>query len=655
MEAPFSSDLAGPQVEESSPLSALDQSTPFPEGLSETYINELGSKLLYTLRQYEAAHVEDRARLEKCYKEYSFISDRKTSKLYSNVSFPYTVTRIRSLHARMVDGMLSLDPLIRVEADVQGDPGLITQQGLDMTLFQAQALEQIASRQFKLGTPKKDTMACGLDAITFGRCIAELGWSSVGDEANGVPEREGVCSPRISPALFMADPRARTVQEAIVTLKIIPTHRALADQMVRSGRWEKDVADEIVADLGYNWTTEASSLFQRLRETRKMYDATPVGWTDTVEAMLRLDPLNTGTARFWRVWFLPTTGKVLGMRPSSYKGGERRPIVVGCIWPIPDSLYGMSMVELLYPTSHLKNAVMNLWLDNAKWAANIRFLLNKAARIEEGELKMSVPGGFIHGYDITESGIRPFQATSVAPDLLNFQGRLDHDEMEASAVSPITLGMRAASTATGTSAVQNESYSNIDILSEYWKVTFLDELAQGYVDLIQQYQDEGESVHISTPDGGDFRSMATRNDLGGRFIATFSAMQEAGQRKSIAQLLMTLSAVMVQGGAVPVTDMAKLIMQYSGLPGDDLARITSVLDRAAAAQAAALQAAAQGGGSAGPGAPPGAPTPPSPGGYQGQPTPNQPGVPAPSFGLSRPQIRPGPGGDYPADIPGSMG
>lgn len=607
------------------PLSP-DQATPFPEGADPKFISKLEGDLLLAFNAYEAAWREDHDRMFKCYEDFASVTTRRVSKLFSNLTIPTVYTAIRILEGRISDAVLATNPLVDVFAEGQIGPNAVG----DIKSIENKAgiLKEVLNGLVDSNNGRLVFMQCILDGLIYGRMIAKTGWEVrfTSDGAGYTVEREYPVTVRISPSAFMIDPRAKSVETSVRTFETMSVTKNDSSMRVEQGLWDEKVASGLQFDAASN--TLASEFQRKIMDSRHTEDVTlNHETTDVVECMTRIDPDGNGQKTMYTIWFIPQTGKVLGFRPCLALGGDRRPVAMGYLFPsTADYPHGVGVVEVVRGMARAKSSIGNQALDNAKVSANARTLVNTNAFINESELKNSMPGGIIHGDDITASGIGIFQAKPVTSELLALGAYLDNELQSASSVTDIAMAMKAPSTAFATGLVAQQSQANFDIMATFAKSSFFDELFDQLLHMTQKFLDMKVPATIDVM-GQPAPVWVNRHALQGNFRARCNDLRVAGKRKADAQILMSIFSLVAQAGAqFNLADMVRYLLNKNDTPQSDIDRLV----------------------------PPGATIIPqqASGGVPGQPNPNEVGQPGPADPNSqRVQMRPGPGGDMPAELP----
>ena len=601
------------------PLPQPEQSSPFPPNWTQEFTDKVKGDIFTAFKQYESAHSEDYERLWRCWEDFNSITKRQVSRLFSNVQLPVIQEIIRILEARIVDAVMASNPLILVEPIAQIAPGAM---GDYETMEQAaDILQQTLNGLFDAGGGRQQAMLKILDGLIYGRMISKTGWEQVyREDAEGYyPDHEYPVSYRISPFYFMCDPRCRDVQDAVRSFQVIPHTQHDKDLRVGAGFYDKKNAD--LLDFSRPPVTLGSQYQQRQMESRKQQDTiTQTGIADVVECLQRLDPDGNGQATMYFVWFDPSTGNILGARPCTSQGGKR-PLIVGYLFPATgDMLYGPSVTEHLHGLARAKSTLLNQYLDNVK-LAQARYLVNQNAGINEPELKQVIPGGLIHGaQDISENAVRPFQAQSIGPEILNAMGFINGEIQQASSVTDISQAMKAPSTAFATGLISAQSQSNFDIFATFARESFFNKEFTQLLNLVQRFLDLQVPATIDVA-GTQATVWVNRHNLQGRFMAKCSDLRLAGKRQATSQVLTSLLAVLMQTGA-DVRKVVETILQLNDVQDAD-----QFFPQGSPIQALAAQA--------------------GPTGVQGQPNPNDAMPVMQDPNASRLQMKPGPGGDMP--------
>lgn len=597
---------------------------PIPSQL-RAYANDLGPKLLTVMKAYESAWSDDYVRLEKCWKDYISYVERKASSRLANFHLPTVYVHTRIINANLAGAALSATPLVGVRPVPQVRPD----QPMNFTEFERRAMvfQDIMNWLHDMSGGRLTLMHQILDGSLYGRMIGKAGWQVDPTEtAEGYkPSREYFVNARISPWDFLLDPRCRHEQESEYSFEVLHATRSMLSQLVATNAADKENASALESSFSTSPSSQASQYRTYQMEHRKILNTASDGDNiDLVSCYTRLDPDKNGKLTMWQVMFDYTSGKVLSMYPAPLGDGTR-PYVAGYLFPATgDMPYGMSIVEVLHALAHAKNSMFNALYDNIR-LAHARPLINNNAGINEAELLHPAPGAPIHGDDISDGAIRFLQADPVYQHLAPFMGMLTGEIQEASSVSSIVQGMRAASTAFATGELANQSQQNFDIFVSYFKESFLDPMFTMLGKYCQKFLDLRVATTVRLGEE-QVRAWVDRQYLQGDYIFEAQDMRVAGKKQQTAQLLMTGMSVAAQSGIqAPYERWLKLWFKYMDVPN-----IESLF--APENMSYPQMAGGQGGG------------------VPGQPNPNTLAFPSPQPGSQRTQVRPGPMGEMPAQL-----
>lgn len=611
--------------------SPSDQATPFPETASKEFIEKLQSEVYAAYNEYKSAWRSYHDRLWKCYEDFSFVSGRRVSKLFSNLQLPTIYTDVRLLEGRITDAILATNPLIHVRPEGQ----LAPEDMGDIAAMEIRAgiLKDVLNNLHDNNGGRLTDMLCILDGLIFGPMVAKTGWE-VDFDSDGIGyrvRREYPISLRIAPYAFMLDPRSRDVQESVRTYETITISKDDLAARVKQGKFDAQAAAAV--SFQASTLTVAAEFRQKMHALRGTQDALAYNAsTDIIECMMRIDPDGNGQATMHTIWFDPMSGRLLGFRPCTAIGGDKRPIVLGYLFPATgDNPLGIGVVEVLRGMARAKSSLANQALDNASVSANARTLVNNNAFVNESELKNSTPGGLIHADDITPGGVGIFQAKAVTNELLALSGYLDSEMQSASSITDIAMAMKAPSTAYATGLISAQSQANFDILATFARESFFTPMYNQLLTLTQKFLDMQVPAKVDVM-GSPEPIWVDRRALQGNFRAECNDLRVAGKRKADAQILMNMFSLMTQSGAqFDLSDWVRYILSKNDTPQSDIDRLVPSGVSIVPQQAT--------------------------GGVQGQPNPNEYGMPEFNPDASRMQIRPGPGGDVPQGnaMPALMG
>jgi hypothetical protein len=510
------------------------------------------------------ANAEIRQRLFKSYSAYQNkpVSDRPW---LSKENIPHVYNTIRQTYARVLGAWEMADNHIVVRP--AGFEPYQPQVNQDAEV-KALLLQNVSEMNYKLGENQKAVSDAILDTLIAGWGILKSGYrvvkekTMVGELPAYVPKQEFAELVRVSPFNFMIDPGATTVHNARWTFEILEVSREMAAMEIAKGRWRPDAMDKIQWLSGANIPVEMK---ERLKYTRMGRKGTGdlYGYGTVIEAWSWEDPLGHGVPNLWAFWFDEMTGEILGAQENYYTHGER-PYSIGVSTPAPDSVYGIGMAEMLFPIWEKASTVLAQIEENIA-AQNLRHLVRRSGGVDEEALRKSIPNGIIFTEEM--DAWRPIQATPIPNDFWQMLSFYDGKVQETSAVTPIVMAMRAASTAYATSVLQGQSDAAFDITISNICRTLLTPAFRQFVKNIQQFMDLPIQVPVHFGSAVSPPVQVSPNDIEGDFYVEAATVRSEQSMKAQAAAMGSLLNQMLQLG-VPANYPWLIIQIYQrlGLP-----------------------------------------------------------------------------------------
>lgn len=585
----------------------------------------------------EAFWASDRKKLRVLYQDYVSWHDKNTYAYRSNLFIPKIYTAIRQVVARETDTVLSVPHLAVIEPLAIGptQPQMLT-----VEEHRALMCTSLMKMLLDLGAfPRTYCTQLALDAAIFGRAIAKLGWHRE-TVAEGGSERVKAEYPavlRVSPFRFLIDPVTDSVESARFVFEDLVMAKEMVQRYVRSGIFDEQVASEL--DYGPSPGKDSDERqLARASRNEGTYDGGDSGYAVVVEAWAYLDPDQNGNASLHRVFWDKQSLKCLGVQESPFKHG-RIPYCVGVPFPVPESPYGLGVAEVLHYLQKEYNLFRAMAVENSLAAANVFFLLNRVAGIDEDALCMSRPNRIVKGNFITDDHFRQFQAKSNLPEIAAHLGYLDGDIQAAGGVTPITLAQKAANTAFATQTLQQNAQVNFDIFDSMLCMTMLQPALEQLWSNTQQFLSNPVLMRVAAGDP----VVVDKQMIQGDFRVTAGNTRAAGRRFQMAQALTTTLAMGAQAGVMGDYGRAlQRVLDWYGVENPE-SYFPSMLT-----VPGQQQALMPGGGEGA--------LPQEVGGVRGQPSSNEVGEQGgmESF-MGQGSGRVGPGGEMPAALSGIMG
>jgi hypothetical protein len=617
-----------------------DKPPAIPYGMEEA-AQQRAAYLKARLEAYISGQGRDQERLYKSFKDFLSINDRIAYPWQSNILLPISYNAILAIWSRIMESILGAPKLAKVTPWAMAQGAWMPD--YEELEFQARLADGLFNASLEQADTRADWTAGSLDSLIFGRNWSKCGWMTKGrpDGFGGMDViSEFPKGVRVSPWNVYKDPYCgRDVQRARDIHEILELTYEDILALSRSNMFIPDAIQHV---------TEAQSgtglqYRQRANDLRFNYSGDcNTGYYEIVESWHYWDPDGNGVPTLWVTWWDWQTGEVLGCRECPFEHGEI-PYHLGVPTIIPDQSFGISVAEALHAIQTYSSATVNQLAENLA-AMNMRHIVLEGA-LDEVALQRSIPNGIIHAQDINAH--KPLMGQAMPPDVWRFLDFWEDQKQQTSGVTPLTMAMRAASTAYGTSTVQANAQQLFDRVTSVLTTTWLrGELRQSFANL-QQFQDIPLMVKVEGLDGASGMVPVDRHSIAGNFQVEPFDLRLYGRKVQRAQTAQALLAQMVQV-QLPANYQWIVSKIFEDLELYDVDEAfkgqiwNPIAEQAkAAAQANAPPMQPMGGG--------------EPKGVAGQWTPNEVQPPQVSPDASRVQIRPMPGGAMPVSLQGLLG
>lgn len=279
-----------------------------------------------------------------------------------------------------------------------------------------------------------------------------------------------------------------------------------------------------------------------------MYTSADLDRYEIIEAYVRADVDGSGINSELIVWFHKRTKEIVR---ATYlyrvnKAGER-PFIKADFFKRPGQIYGMGLVEVLYPLSKELDAMHNLRIDFGIMSAMPFGFYRASSSLNPTVMQLS-PGKLIPLDDPQRDVYFPNLGNRTSFGLQEEAGIQNLIE-RLTGVSELTLGVvssqqGATRTATGTRAVVQEASANLDVhlkrLFSAWK-----KCLQYLLHMLQQRMPEDLSFRIAGDDGSDYWGyVRQRDDIAGDFdfiVDPSSARSNPAVQQEVARLILDLT------------------------------------------------------------------------------------------------------------------
>ena len=615
-----------------------------PHGLEEKAKAYVLNELKPRFDDYSSSQSQDQNRLLKSFKDFLMLPETRAKPGASPYRFlmPTVYNAVRMTWARVLDGLLGAPKLASISPFGMIESGFLMD--YEELEFRARLAESAFNALLDLGNARMGLALSSLDGLVYGRAWGKAGWKMEG-QADGfgglTVHKEYPVAIRVSGFNAFKDPHCgMDLSHSRFVFEVLESSYEESLALEKAGLWVRDAAKKF-EDLQ---NASSNTYLQQARQLRKQDTTTarPSGMFEAVEAHSYWDPDGNGQPTKWVHWFVLQSGELLGCRELPFDHGEF-PYTLGTTMPAPDMAFGIGLPEALHGITQASSSTVNQLSANIA-SMNLRHIILRGA-IDRVALSKSVPNGIIETEDM--SAWKPVQGQAMPADVWQFLNFWEGLQQQTSGVTPLTMAMRAASTAYGTSAVQANQQTNMDLVTTVLSLTYFGPILRQLFANTQQFLDLSVIVDVHG-DGGKKLGKApvSREDIQGNFKVEPFDMRLFGKKLQRAQASQALLSQLVQ---------LQLPANYQWI----VQQIFEDLELGDADQAfkgniynpLLMQAMARQAGAAGPqmqmggGAPTGAP---------GQWYPNSVEPVSPDMDASRPQIRPFPGGGQPASLEGQL-
>ena len=365
---------------------------------------------------------------------------------------------------------------------------------------------------------KREIQRCLLDALLFKHGVLWHGYKGefgMTEEQSLYIQNEQVFVKRVSPMMFLFDPSVTlaTLDEAnwLGRSFDVPLQDLLDDP-------ELDTDKSLKGDLGYGITLESdrpTPLANGGLDTRNVSSRTRTLLDYTDDQYRRL--IGSQFVKVYEIFHRPTKkekregkkGKVV-----LYTKAQRKPLRVSDwpykvdSWPakvimfneVPDSIFGVSDIEIWGEQTDQKNVILNLQLRNAQENSKNVVLFDKSGLDEETVQKVERGDQSIIGVDGPVTGKIAFASPSqaVSSELYQIDQRIQNNIDKTSGVVDIRQGILRSGEESATSAQIRASGASLrpvfrqDIMTDFLKesVLFINHL-------LKQFMPVQDAVRIS--------------------------------------------------------------------------------------------------------------------------------------------------------------
>lgn len=613
-----------------------------PPGLEKSAQNKVYD-LHQQLQGWMSGQDADQRRLDQGLKDFLMINDRKAYPWNSNFLMPTVYNAVRMTWARFLSAAIAAPKLAQIKPFGMVQTGYVPDPNAFEDLeFRARLADAAFNAVLELSGTRRDIMVGSMDDLIYGR-----NWSKTGWETNGRPDGQGGMEVesewprgiRLSPYNVYKDPfcgmditKARGIHEILELTEEELRSLSRSNQFIPES-WKS--CQEVLDGT--------SNVYRRRANDRERVSTgtTASGYYEVVESHCYWDDDGDGTPTPWIFWWDLQERKVLGCRENPFKHGKF-PYQLGTPLPIPDMGFGMGLARALHPQMQSHSSTVNQLQENLA-AMNMRHLVVTGSGLDEVALAKSIPNGIIRTEDI--NAWKPMQGQGMPNDVWNFLSFWAGLAQETSGVTPLTMAMKAASTAYGTSAVQSNAQENFDTITTVLSMTWLDPMFKQLFSNTQQFLDM--SVLVNVPQDG-LKDAVSRHDIQGMFHVEPYDLRLYGRKIQRAQQAQGLLSQLVQLKlpanyqwiVEQIFEDLELGEPEQAFKGNIYNPLMEEAKAAAAANAPPMQAMGQR---------------PGPQGIVGQNTANDIQQAQPAPGGQRVVQRPGPGGAMPASLQGMLG
>ena len=591
---------------------ARDQS---PQSLLEkTRELKVGQKVMELWRQGNndrADYLERQAEILKNWDSVDFYND--TSGPWSGSSqlhLPLTFTACKTLHARFLQALFSMDPpfVTKARTEAYSDRVRNVQEVL------AYALKDWANHYQGIESTADEWL---WSWITTGRGILKLRWDKtytrfIDVEQSVVPRRETVVDPETGDYKDKITPEIVTKEVPVTRLKYqgpIAELRNIEDVLILGGHGDPDLADAVLdsyqltasdlwtqADCGVFDVDVVDKLVKGGKDRVEAVDTSGLkqnradnagqGNINTeaaldryqvIEAYLKLDVDGSGITTEVVVWVAARTNEILRANylDRLNRAGDR-PFATIDYYRRPNQENPIGLVEIMMPLAMEMDCLHNLRVDFGTLAAMPFGFVRANSSLEPETIELA-PGALIP--------VDNPQADVYFPNLGNrtafgFQEEQSLNQYleRLTGVNDLTLGAMGGSqgatrTATGARALLGESNANLDV--------FLRRLQQGWrkvlrymLGMIQQRIPAGFAFRVTGEDGQDYwRYIRDREDIAGFFDFelsgnTANSNNQLQQQQTLEIYQMLQNPLLIQAGLVTpagIYEAARAVLLTKGI------------------------------------------------------------------------------------------
>ena len=591
---------------------------PIPKGL-ETRAKAQLKILVDHYTEYEGSAGVDQERLYSNFKDFLRVSDAKKNPWRANHTLPIVYNAVRIVWGRLLDAILG-SPL---QATIE--PLGMYYFGLDQTWeeidFRARLAQSSYNTALDYGEQRKENLMASLDTLIFGRGYLKTGFMTnlVPDGIGGYDVKsEFPKGLRVSPFNLLKDPfcgwdisKAREIHE------VLEFPMEAVRLMVKNGSIIKDAFKKISMMEG----NATSNVYRQKIQGLDGQSVTKTGYYEFVETSFYWDPDGNGAYTPWTFLWDKESEELLACKENDYDHG-RLPYIEGLIMPAPEMPNGIGLAEALHAIQRGSSNTLNHLLENIA-AMNMRHLVLEDS-LDELALSRSIPNQIIRAQNLDAHKI--IQGQGMPRDVWEILNYWQGVSQETSSVTPISMAIKAASTATGTQTLQANAQANFDMVAAILSLSMWQPSHEHLFSNFQQFQDL--TIYSKMP-GMNIPVPISSDMIQGSFKVKAYDVRTYARKRQRAQDAMGLVSQMVQA-QLPANFMwiVQKIFEDMELYEPDQAFKGEIWNPATAQKSYAT------------------------GGVRGQNDPLQINPTQPGQDTSRLQITPYPGGSMPQDITG---
>lgn len=530
-----------PSVNYSSPtvkINTLITKDPIPDNLKEKAENYLNNILVPTFEQYVANSQNQQEQLYSNFKDFLAVKERNLPHWRANFTAPVIFNSVRTIFGRIIDAIASAPKFASVK------PFAMFYFNEDFSYdekeFEARLAEAAFNTALDMGKQRYELLMMVLDSLIYGRAWSKNGFvCNLALDNNGslAVESEYPKAYRISPFNIYKDPyNTYDLHKSRFIFEILEVPYEIVKLMIK---------ERLIVREAFDFLTETpqgttNQIKLRINNQIGQYPTSnDSGYYEFVQAHCYFDPDENGVYTPYSFLFDKDSKKLLACNEIEYKH-TKFPYSCGSIIPVADLPFGLGLSQILHPIQAHASATINQLIENIA-AMNMRHLILEDA-IDEIALSKSIPNQIIRCQDLNAH--KPLQGQGMPADTWRILDFWEGLKQETSAVTPISLAIKAASTAFGTQTLQQNAQANFDTYSYILSLTLLQDMYEQLFSNFQQFQDLDIVTYLDEKDGN---VRITSDMIQGKFKITPYDMRNILRRRQRAQDSIALLAQMVQG------------------------------------------------------------------------------------------------------------